>query len=710
MKRKTIEGIPFLGLPGTRRKKDIKFIGVTAVKNVAGEQHFFLEVYRNGRAYREVPVARVVLTTKDFGTYFPEDGTWSKAKIEESNYYYRLAWEEVRTTTTDKIKQNALYSPDDLARIKGFFKGVKIWSEGKWWEYIKHAQDNITNHKQYALRKRKQEKRQQALQDRIANTPKLQEQEILSWADEALFHQKHFIYYSKKGRKAQICCSACGGVMEGAWKAGQSYESMFEKHIDEPRDKMPGTCPMCGAGGIYKPCGRAKEAYPVRAYVFKADRYKETGAVFRYVILEKSWHVNKKEDGSGRQVMTGAYEKLEGIELARTYISGGRVQTDYCKYNPYEGKDFWDDCNLSGFYSLRMNDAPLYPGFEESLKGTEAQYSAIGLYAEAAGGVNARDYMKRYVQTPQLEMLVKLKLYGVVKSLLLCRYGIVKNEEAKSLDGFLGIRKEKQKFLMDKQGDLNILNVLQMEKELGQNWTDRQVAALSEINAGSAEVQMVLEIMTLQKVLNLIAKYAGCRYGTGCTDAEAQLRATAGLYFDYLHMRRQLGYDMANTVYQRPRDLEAAHGKMVAEINKEAWDKRNRETEERFPLIRKNYRKLRLKFLYEDSRYIIRPARSAEEIVNEGRILHHCVGGDNYLRNHNKQKSIILMLRFRDRPEKPYVTVEIQEDTIVQWYGAYDRKPDKDNIDRWLKAYQTRLKCRQEGSPEDGKQGAAVAG
>lgn len=709
MKEKAIENIPFLGLPGAGRKKDVKFIGVTAVKNIAGEQHFFLEVYRNGRDCREVPAVRVVLTGKDFGTCFPENGEWTKAKITANYYYSGLVWEEKSTGTSEKIKQNVLHSPDDLERIKNFFPNVRIWHEGAWWEYIKNAQDEITQQKGYARRKRKYEKRQQALQDRIENTPELPEQEILSWADNALFNRKHFIYYRKKGRKAQICCSACGGVMEGAWKTGESYEGMFETHIDEPRDKTPGTCPMCGASGIYKPCGRSQEAHPARAYVFKADRYKETGAVFRYILLEKSWFLDKKEDGSGRPVMTGAYEQLEGIELARTYVSGGKVQTDYKKNNPYTGKDFWDDCNLS-YSGIKVDAAPLYPGFAESLKGTGAQYSAIGIYAEAAGGVNARDYMERYVHTPQIEMLVKLKLYGVVKSLLLCRYGIVRNEAAESLDGFLGIRKEKQKFLMDRQGDVNILKFLQMEKDMGQNWTDWQVAALSETGAGWEEVRMVLRIMTLQKALNLIAKYAGCRYGAGCAYAESRIMAMASLYFDYLHMRQQLGYDMQNTVYQRPRNLEDAHRKMVEEINRKEWDKRNMEAAERFPLIRKNYRKLRKRFLYEDGKYIIRPAKSAEEIVNEGRVLHHCVGGDNYLGKHNRQESIILMLRFCDRPETPYVTVEIKDDVIVQWYGAYDKKPDKQNINRWLGAYVTRLKCRQSGSKEDKKAGAAVAG
>ena len=105
--------------------------------------------------------------------------------------------------------------------------------------------------------------------------------------------------------------------------------------------------------------------------------------------------------------------------------------------------------------------------------------------------------------------------------------------------------------------------------------------------------------------------------------------------------------------------------------------------------IRHNYRKLRKKYLYEDANYIIRPARSAEEIVMEGRILHHCVGGDNYLRKHSDGTSYILMLRKKSEQETPYITVEIDGDRprIMQWYGSDDRKPDQKNMQDWLDAY-----------------------
>lgn len=75
-------------------------------------------------------------------------------------------------------------------------------------------------------------------------------------------------------------------------------------------------------------------------------------------------------------------------------------------------------------------------------------------------------------------------------------------------------------------------------------------------------------------------------------------------------------------------------------------------------------------------------------------ILHHCVGRDGYLRKHNDGQSYILMLRSAKEPEIPYITVEIERDThrLIQWYGAHDRKPDEEHMQKWLDDYVGHLK------------------
>ena len=704
MKKKQIEKIPYLTLPKTSRKKDVKYIGVTAFKNVAHERHLFVEVYRNSKSTMDIPLVRIVLTKKDFGNYFPETDEWTRQKIETDHYYNQgLLWgkrEDRSISWQQTVKRNILMSENDLDRIKKVCN-VKVYNESKWWEYIYEHEDNIVCKARREAEHRKYERRRQALKEREENTPELPEQSILERMDERFFHHKHILFYKKKGSFAKIACTKCGGVTDARWKAGVSYESQFERLTDEPREGHFGNCPMCGALGEYKCQGKVRSAIEKSTHVFLGQKYKETGMVFRYIKVSKEWQLEQICGNDGPE-MFNAREVMSSVEIARGYFEEGKkLQIDYHKHSPYSGQDFWDDCNLYGQANISVKQAPILPETYAEMKGTMFQYSALREFVAAAGDTNPIDYMKRYLHTPQIEMLTKLGMTDVVKELVSCRYGIVYSQYATRPDVFLGINKDKVKLLIEKKGNVNILKILQMERRLQQNWTNQQIENLAEIDAVQGDIERILSMMTLQKALNQIAKYAGCEFGTGCSSAMARIKHTATTYFDYLSMRAQLGYNMSNTVYQKPRNLEVAHNKMMAEIDKKQVDRRMLEVAETYPLIRKNYRKLRKRYFFEDENFIIRPARSAEEIVQEGRILHHCVGGDSYLKKHNEQKSIILFLRFKEEQETPYITVEIEGERIVQWYGAHDKKPDEDRMQQWLNQYITRLKCQGTQNIED---------
>ena len=79
----------------------------------------------------------------------------------------------------------------------------------------------------------------------------------------------------------------------------------------------------------------------------------------------------------------------------------------------------------------------------------------------------------------------------------------------------------------------------------------------------------------------------------------------------------------------------------------------------------------------------------------EGRKLHHCVGGDNYLSKHNKGTTAILFLRKEKTANTPYITIEISGTKIYQWYGAHDKKPKQEFFDRLLADYTKQLEARK---------------
>ena len=696
MKKKTIEKIPYLKLP-ENVKKGAKYVGTTAVKVVGHEKHLFLEVYRNKKASREIPLVRIVLTKKDFGSYFPEQEEWNRKKIKING---KLLWngeEDCRDGWQQLEKKNILRTEEDLERIKSFCK-TTIWKEERWWGYIEHHQNCITRTERSRIEVRKYERRQTALEERSRNTKILPEAKILKIADERWFHQEHHLYYKKYGNWVQIACSKCGGVTDARWKAGDSYESQFQQIVQEPRENKTGKCPMCGAYGTYKCQGKAKHDYSKRMHLFLGQKYKTTGMVMRYVEVTKEWKLELIAGENGTE-LHGAYEELSGVEIARAYFEPGKdVQIDYHKHNPYSGKDFWDDCNLSGNYHIRIEEAPILADTYKEMKDTMFQYSALKEYASEIRNVNIVRYLEQYQQTPQIEVLVKMGLFGIAKEIVDNCQDIVSDASAKRPDTFLGIRKERVHQLIVSRGDIKLLGAMKTEKRLQQAWTEKQIEHLAETGLRTEQVETAIKYMGIQKILNRIEKYAGCAYGTKCAEAENRIRATANTYMDYINMRLALGYDMNNTVYQQPRNLVEAHNQIVLESNKEEMDIRIREVEQKYPSIRAIYRELRKIYFYEDDTYLIRPARSAGEIVREGRLLHHCVGGDNYLGKHNRRESYILMLRFKDKAEEPYITVEISSNNpkIRQWYGTNDRKPDAKNMQKWLNDYLKQLKEKRE--------------
>ncbi len=715
MKKKAIEKVPFLGLTRRSRKKAVKYIGVTAVKIIGHERHLFTEVYLNQKDRMDVPLVRIVLTKKDFGTYFPEKGFWSRGRIRGTTWSNSdLIWyehDERIMRASDYAAECILSTPEDLARIKKFCCDRKDanyawkWKDANWWTYIDDVQSGISAKEQAKRSRRSYERRQQALKEREDNTPEIDEEQILDYADRVLFHNKHYLYYKKHGVRVRVACSKCGGVTERRWKQGLSYESQLEPMIDEPRQGYYGICPLCGLTAEWLAQGNVQFRSRFKGHIFVGQRYKTTGMVFRYFKVEKSYLLGLMEE-KGQPVMGNACEELSGVEIARAYFEAGKdIQKDYHKGSPYGGNDYWDDCNLYGLSNISIREAPIFSGTYDAMQGTILQYSAMQEYETAKGiCINPVEYAERYLQTPQIEMLTKLGLIKVVDRLMECRYGIVADVNANRVDAFLGIRKEHIRLLIRHQGEESILNILQTEKRLEQHWTDEQIENLAELSLEDRNGWTdVLEHMGVQKVLNLIEKYAGVKYGTGRSCATEKLRTVAQTYFDYINMRQALGYDMSNSVYLAPRDLNAAHQTMVMESNQAQIDKRIMEVDIAYPLIKAHYRRLRRKFFYEDENFVIRPARSAGEIVMEGRILHHCVGGDRYLGKHNDDISTILFLRPTTEPDVPYITVEIgtADLMLMQWYGEYDTKPDQENINRWLKSYINRLKCGMNGAGED---------
>lgn len=142
-------------------------------------------------------------------------------------------------------------------------------------------------------------------------------------------------------------------------------------------------------------------------------------------------------------------------------------------------------------------------------------------------------------------------------------------------------------------------------------------------------------------------------------------------YTDYLNHAKDCGYDLTQHSIRYPRDLRQAHDDAVAnwQIIKAEKEKARDEAEAKKYNYPERYKKLCKKYAFEYGDLLIVVPKSASEIIDEGRILQHCVGG--YASSHIQGKTTILFLRHKNEPDKPYYTIEINEKgkNIVQCHG-----------------------------------------
>lgn len=691
MKKKAIEKVPFITVPQISRKKAVKYIAITAIKVIDHTRHLFLEVYKNKKASLAVPEVRYVATKDEYGWYSPGFNVWSTQGITKSTYYNGFIWDDTRLYDPEAIRTNILYSEDDKERIKNFF-GLSYAVANSWWDVFNRHEGHCKSRE----RDKRYDNRRKRLEERMAAVPPLPEQELLKWADAKAFYNKHYLYYKKKGRKAKVCCSACGGTAEGYFKSSGSYESeMFETKILEPHNNLLGRCPLCGEFGTYKPQGHASRAYTVKKGVFMLNRYGEDGAVLRYLEVEKGWELEVIDSPTGDE-MHGAYEKLEGVEIARIfYQKNKKAQIDYNKHNTYSGKDFWDDCNLYGMSNIKIMNGILYEGFYEEMEKTFFRYS--NAEAMVNKGLDIRQYLNTYCHFPQIEMVGKMGWFEIAKRITEGGTSLIKQKDATRPAELFGIYPERVHLLTENEGCVAMLKVLQVEREKNLRWNEDQIKKASILNPTTEKFSMILDVMPIQKFINKIEKYAGAEIGEDiCSQGMSRIRNTCGTYLDYMDLRQQLGFDLTNTVYQNPRDLRAAHDAMVDELNARNNQATAKEKNVEYPGIEERYEELCKVYSYEDGGYCIRPARCAYEIIQEGRTLHHCVGGASYLSSHNQGRTTILFLRFNNDPEEPYITVEVENATgkIKQWFGAHDKKLDRENMQKWLDKWIAEIKRR----------------
>lgn len=105
-----------------------------------------------------------------------------------------------------------------------------------------------------------------------------------------------------------------------------------------------------------------------------------------------------------------------------------------------------------------------------------------------------------------------------------------------------------------------------------------------------------------------------------------------------------------------------------------------------------NMHKDEMEFEYGDFKVVL--PTCPQDIKDEGVNMHHCVGGyaKNCMNFNNPNRSYIVFIRHKDTPNKCYITCEINNGHIGQYFLSYDRLISNDDDIAFRNAYANHLK------------------
>ena len=358
------------------------------------------------------------------------------------------------------------------------------------------------------------------------------------------------------------------------------------------------------------------------------------------------------------------------------WYDSGPIKNYQCQTEPGKGKTPWKTERPFGWcqeYGLGYEII----GMEEIGKG-EFRYCGVEkvrLSDEVTRTLTACCFYPR-----QIEFLMKCGMEDAVRDLVANgrKNAAAIHWNAETPAEFLGVKPRELRMLQE--ADIYSwmrIEALGIYRRLKGKSTLEDCLRFTQIRMDGNKQKMLLKRMrehgvSIGKLLRYMDKH--------CLEKRT-IRSALDAYVDYLVAAEGVGLDMNNPIFLMPRDFEEKHDQVTAAWSAVLAERRRKAEAERRAAFAGRVKSLARKYTYTDGELLVRPAVNAEEIVREGNLLNHCVGG--YADRHISGATTILFLRRRSAPGKPLCTIEIYDRTIRQIHGWDDeRSACKDNPDR----------------------------
>jgi hypothetical protein len=304
---------------------------------------------------------------------------------------------------------------------------------------------------------------------------------------------------------------------------------------------------------------------------------------------------------------------------------------------------------------------------------------------------------------PKLEWLCKMGLNQLAKVIINGRYhgstGKI-NLKGKTIYEILGLNKVNTRVLQEIDGNADCLRLLQVAQRMEINFKPEQLTRYYQTFGCNTDLlKSTNRKVSLHKLVKYIEKEseqypmgdrAGCwqysymRYEEREDPRITRKKNMAHDWLEYLTWCQALKYDLENMFIYLPKNFKKVHDRTAGEYQalqdkKAAAEKRRREQEvkRRMEATKKAMDKIfdanngiDNAFAIKGKGLILVVPKTSDEIRAEGATLHHCVG--SYVGRVAKGETMILFVRKEKEPDKPYFTMEWNDNKIIQCRGNHN--------------------------------------
>jgi hypothetical protein len=468
------------------------------------------------------------------------------------------------------------------------------------------------------------------------------------------FNQLVFFWATEEKNTRRCVCTGC---MQGFFAHKETSPEFFKKHHNDRCE-----CPNCGQAATLLAAGKYTNFNSLDSHIrgVQLSAY-EGGLMVQAGWIERSFD---DEDLGGT---------IDFVPWRRYYFAPG-VRARWDKYASHWFGQAWTSDEWRWQDSVRE-------AFQAQPYEREASYALLGYenigktslrwcqyaewfqdnYGAYVGGIEYEEnppfaayfvtYIAEYTRRPQMEFLAKLGHMDILRDLVIEKkpQGDQLNWRADNPPGFFRLSKADYNTFKLREMQLPILR---QYRQLHRRGLARSLEEFGQAKTSIGNVLFgilcdcaVAAGVSLERAENYIDSFRA-----GCSRGLVPRETIAGIWRDYLTAAKELRYDLKRDDVRMPRDLNERHDRATSSV-KVKKDKKAMKA------YLHRYGELVKQFEFTDAGLSVVVPTCMEDIVEEGKVLQHCVGG--YAERHVRGDTCILFLRYEKFRSAPMATIEL---------------------------------------------------